>query len=94
MRVMETEASITRHQSERYDGSGGPEGLAGEAIPLGARIMAIAVAYDALVAGDAHTPALSEEAAMEELRRRAGSELDPQIVDLFAQVHRLTVSQR
>jgi HD-GYP domain-containing protein (c-di-GMP phosphodiesterase class II) len=72
-----------RHHHERWDGSGYPEGLAGEHIPLGARIIAVADAFDAMTSDRVYRPAMSVEAALAELRAGQGAQFDPQIVDLF-----------
>ena len=74
-----------RHHHERWDGSGYPDGLAGEQIPLGARIIAVADAFDAMTSERVYRPAMAAEAAFAELRRGAGSQFDPQLVELFAQ---------
>jgi response regulator RpfG family c-di-GMP phosphodiesterase len=71
------------HHQERYDGSGYPDGLCGEAIPVGARILAVADTFDALTSARPYRPALSHEAALDELRRCSGTQLDPQVVDHF-----------
>ncbi|AXH97675.1 HD-GYP domain-containing protein [Ornithinimicrobium avium] len=67
------------HHHERYDGRGYPAGLEGETIPLAARIIAVADAYDALAGRRAGTPATDAE-VLEELRSRAGTQLDPAVV--------------
>lgn len=69
------------HHHERVDGRGYPHGLAGEAIPLAARIVAVADAFDALTTERPYRPALGVEEALVELDRRAGSQLDPDAVD-------------
>jgi HD-GYP domain-containing protein (c-di-GMP phosphodiesterase class II) len=74
---------IIYHHHERFDGKGYPEGLRGPAIPLGARIVAVADAYDAMTTERPYRQALSEEEAAEALRREAGHQLDPDIVDAF-----------
>jgi HD-GYP domain-containing protein (c-di-GMP phosphodiesterase class II) len=71
------------HHQERYDGSGYPEGLRGEAIPVGARILAVADTFDALTSARPYRPAFSRQAALDELRRCSGTQLDPQVVDVF-----------
>jgi two-component system, cell cycle response regulator len=77
-------AGLVRASSEHFDGSGFPDGSAGEAIPLGARIIAVAVAYAALTAPRPYRDATSTEEALEELRRCAGTQFDPRVVDALA----------
>jgi len=74
---------IIRHHHERWDGRGYPDRRAGEAIPLGARIVAIADAYDAIVRGRVYRAARTHEEAVDELRRHAGTQFDPGLVPLF-----------
>jgi HD-GYP domain-containing protein (c-di-GMP phosphodiesterase class II) len=68
---------------ERWDGKGYPVGLAGEDIPLMARILAVADSYDAMTSNRAYRKALAHKVAMEELKRCAGTQFDPSIVDAF-----------
>ena len=63
-----------RYHHERWDGAGYPEGLARESIPLHARIVSVADAFDAMTSGRSYQPAISKEAAVEELRRNGGSQ--------------------
>lgn len=79
-------ARIVRSCYERYDGSGYPDGLAGDAIPLGARIIAPCVAFDAMRSSRPHRPALSTAAALRELEASAGLQFDPRIVALFRRI--------
>jgi putative nucleotidyltransferase with HDIG domain len=72
-----------RHHHERWDGTGYPDGLQGERIPLGARIIAVADAFDAMTSDRVYRAALSKEVALAELRKGRGTQFDPQIVDLF-----------
>jgi putative two-component system response regulator len=74
---------IARTHHERWDGTGYPAGLAGEDIPLAGRICAVCDVYDALVSDRPYKAAWSEEAAREELRELAGSQLDPRLVSVF-----------
>ncbi len=71
------------YHHERYDGKGYPSGLKGEQIPLGARILAVADAYDALTSERPYRPALSNGRAMETLKQGAGSQWDPIVVEAF-----------
>jgi two-component system cell cycle response regulator len=77
-------AKLVRSSHEAYDGSGYPDGLRGEAIPLGARIIAICDAYDAMTSTRPYRAAMSREVALDELRRCAGTQFDPAVVDAFA----------
>jgi putative nucleotidyltransferase with HDIG domain len=72
------------HHHERWDGSGYPDGLPGEEIPLGARIIFVADAYDAMTSDRVYRARLSEEDAMIELVRCAGSQFDPDVVAALA----------
>ena len=76
-------ASIVRHHHERFDGTGYPDRLAGEDIPIGARIIAVADAFSAMTSDRVYRWALSLDEAWAELRRHAGTQFDPAIVDLF-----------
>ena len=77
---------VVRSHHERWDGAGYPDGLKGEEIPLTARILAVADVYDALTSARAHRGAWSREAALAEVKRQAGSQFDPAIVDAFAAI--------
>lgn len=72
---------ITYSHQEKYDGSGYPEGLAGEAIPMAARLMAVADVYDALISKRVYKPAFTHETAMEMIRQVSGEHFDPDVVD-------------
>ncbi len=77
---------IIRHQKERVDGAGYPDGLRGEQIPPAARILAICDAYDSMVCGDrAHRPQMADERARAVLLRQAGRAYDEKLVWLFMQ---------
>ncbi len=71
------------HHHERYDGKGYPHRLAGEAIPLFGRILAIADTFDAMSSNRSYRPALAREQVLAELRRCAGTQLDPVLVPVF-----------
>jgi putative nucleotidyltransferase with HDIG domain len=77
---------VVRNHHERWDGGGYPDGLAGEAIPLTARILCVADVYDALTTARSYRPALSQEEALRIMERDAGRILDP---DIFAAFQRL-----
>jgi two-component system cell cycle response regulator len=74
---------IVRSSHERFDGGGYPDGLAGEDIPLPARIVAVCDAYDAMTSDRAYRRGMSSEAALEELRCGAGTQFDPRVVEAF-----------
>jgi|GEM_PF-3083988 diguanylate cyclase (GGDEF) domain len=76
-------AAIVLHHHEWFDGQGYPHGLAGEEIPLGSRIVAIADAYEAMISDRPYKRAMSHQAAVLELRRQRGSQFDPELVDVF-----------
>jgi len=77
-------ADIVLSHHERWDGAGYPRNLAGEEIPLPARLISVADAYDVLTARDSYRRPVSPEAAVAELRRGAGTQFDPQVVETFA----------
>lgn len=74
---------IVRHANERWDGTGYPMGLKADAIPLAARILSVAIGYEAMLADRPYRRALPAEAAVAELRTLAGVWYDPKIVDEF-----------
>jgi diguanylate cyclase (GGDEF)-like protein len=76
-------AKLVRASHERWDGNGYPDALAGEAVPLGARIVAVADAYAAMTAERPWRAALTPEAAIAELRSGAGTQFDPAVVDAW-----------
>ena len=76
-------ATVIRHHHERVDGSGYPDGLAGDAIPVGARIVAVADVYDALTSDRPYRQAMSSADARAFLRTQAGLGLDVEMVDAF-----------
>jgi two-component system, cell cycle response regulator len=78
-------AKLVRSSHERYDGGGYPDGLAGDKIPLGARIIAACDAFETITSGR-HRPAVSTDGALEELRRCAGSQFDPDVVRILSEV--------
>lgn len=81
--AMRPVAEIVRASHERYDGSGYPDGLTGEQIPLGARIVSVCDAFHAMTSDRPYQPRLDREGALAELRRCAGTQFDPEVVDAF-----------
>jgi len=77
-------ATLVRASSEHYDGSGYPDGLAGDSIPLGARVIAVAVAFAALTEQRRHRGPVNPDEALAELRRNTGTQFDPGIVEALA----------
>jgi two-component system cell cycle response regulator len=76
-------ARLVRASHERWDGAGYPDLLVGDAIPLGARIVAVADAFDAMTSDRPYRTALPDSDALAELRRCAGTQFDPAVVDAF-----------
>ena len=79
-------AKLVRWSHERYDGKGYPDKLAGRAIPLASRIIAVCDAYDAMVSDRPYKPAAEPAAARAELRRCAGQQFDPEVVEICCAV--------
>ena len=79
---------IVLHHHERFNGGGYPHGLRGSEIPLGARIVAVADAYHAMVHDRPYSTALSHDEALAELRRCAGQQFDPDVVESFCSLYR------
>lgn len=76
-------ADYVLYHHERWDGKGYPKGLKAEAIPLEARIISIVEAYDSMASDRSYRRALSNEAILEELRKNAGTQFDPELVNIF-----------
>ncbi len=79
-------AKIVRHHHERYDGTGYPDGLRAEQIPIESRIISVVDAYDAMTSDRPYRKALSGEKAVEELEKNAGSQFDPLVVKIFIEL--------
>ncbi|HHT9118107.1 MAG TPA: HD domain-containing phosphohydrolase, partial [Candidatus Hypogeohydataceae bacterium YC38] len=84
---------IVMHHHERFDGTGYPSKLKGNAIPIGARILAAAELYDALTSIRPYRPAFSKEAALDALRDEKGKMLDPEISDILLEIMTTEVSK-
>ena len=79
---------IVRHEHERWDGKGYPDGIAGTDIPLGSRLIMIADTYDAVCSRRAYRDAQPREIALEVMREGAGTQFDPGLVPVFEQTYR------
>jgi HD-GYP domain-containing protein (c-di-GMP phosphodiesterase class II) len=84
---LEAAAEIVRTHHERPDGAGYPRGLAADQIPVGARIVLVCSAYDAMTADRPYRRGLSPHAACAELRKHAGTQFFPEVVEAFVQLH-------
>ena len=81
------------HHHERHDGKGYPSGLKGDSIPIEGRILAIADAYDAITSPRPYREQLSPQQALDELKRSAGTQFDPELVDIFCKIIGPTLSK-
>jgi two-component system cell cycle response regulator len=86
--------SLIRSSHERWDGTGYPDGLAGETIPLAARIILVCDAYDAMTSERPYSPSRDPESALKELHGCAGDQFDPQVVEVLEKVVRSTPADR
>ena len=84
--ISETTRACVRHHHECWDGSGYPDGLAGESIPIGPRIVTIVDVWDALSTARPYKPAYPQSLVRTVLRKGRGSDFDPDLVDLFLQI--------
>jgi putative nucleotidyltransferase with HDIG domain len=84
---------IVRHHHENWDGTGYPDGLAGEAIPIGARILMVVDCFDALTSDRPYRPRFETAAALHVLIDRRGTMYDPQVVDAFLALHEAGLSE-
>ncbi len=86
LKFLEPGIPVIKHHHERFDGSGYPDALKGDEIPIGARILAIADAFDAMTSERPYRSALAFEEAIDDLRKSAGSQFDPELVGYFLKV--------
>lgn len=86
LNLSSTILAYIQHHHERYDGTGYPDGLAGEKIPLGARIIAISDSYDSMTSDRPYRKPLSNGDAKNELLKNAGKQFDPKLVSIFLDV--------
>ena len=77
---------ITYSHQEKWDGSGYPENLSGDSIPISARLMAVADVYDALISKRVYKPAFPHQEAIDIMRKGRGSHFDPDILDVFLRI--------
>jgi diguanylate cyclase (GGDEF)-like protein/PAS domain S-box-containing protein/putative nucleotidyltransferase with HDIG domain len=86
IRFLEKEIPIILHHHERWDGKGYPHGLKGREIPLGARIIAVADAFDAMTSGRGYKDKVSRSNVLAELKRGSGTQFAPEVIDVFVAV--------
>lgn len=84
--VFQLEQPVVRHHHERPDGKGYPDGLESLEIPLAARILAVADAYDAMTSSRPYREAMEPDEAINEIKRCNGTQFDPEVVDAFLRV--------
>lgn len=93
IRFLGDAVDVIKYHHERFDGSGYPHGLAGEAIPLSARIFAVVDAFDAMTSDRPYRKALPSERAVEEIANGSGSHFDPEVVNAFMDMMERGVSE-
>jgi len=86
LKLFHSVADIVRHHHERFDGKGYPDGLQGQEISLGARIVAVADAFDAMTSTRAYRTAFTLSQAIEETKRCQGTQFDPNIVAILVEL--------
>ncbi|HZK55187.1 MAG TPA: HD domain-containing phosphohydrolase [Desulfosporosinus sp.] len=85
---------VVRHHHEHYDGQGYPDGIRGEEIPLESRIISVADTYDAITSDRSYRKGRTHDQAIAELKRVAGSQLDPKLVEVFCKVVTSELTER
>ena len=83
---LKTAKEIALSHQEKWDGGGYPQGLKGDAIPMSARLMAVADVYDALISQRVYKPALPHDRAVQIIFQGRGSHFDPDMVDAFIEI--------
>jgi len=86
IRTLKAVIPIILHHHENYNGSGYPKGLKGEQIPLGARIMAVVDAFEAMITKRPYRKPMDIDDAIEEIRKNSGTQFDPKVVTVFLQI--------
>lgn len=86
---LENIANIVLHHHSRWDGKGYPASLAGTDIPLGSRIIAVADSYQAMISDRPYRRGMPKNIALDEIKRCSGTQFDPEIVDIFLQIHKV-----
>ena len=87
VRMLRGAADLVRSHHERLDGKGYPRGLKGDEVPVGARILLVADTFDAMTSDRPYRAALSAERALTELRKFAGSQFDPVVVEILGSLY-------
>ncbi|MGE5262262.1 MAG: HD-GYP domain-containing protein [Acidobacteriota bacterium] len=90
--LFEKGANLVRHHHERYDGKGYPDGLKGEAIPIGARIISVADAYQAMTEERPYRRAFTHDMAAKQIAAGSGSQFDPRVVEKFLELYPISIS--
>jgi HD-GYP domain-containing protein (c-di-GMP phosphodiesterase class II) len=86
IKFLQDKFAAIKYHHERWDGTGYPEGLKGEEIPLEARIVSVADTFDAMTSTRSYRKALDKEIAIEEIKKNAGKQFDPRVVAAFLKI--------
>jgi len=81
--ILNKELDVIKYHHERWDGRGYPEGLKGEKIPVGARILTICDSLDVMITGRSYKPPMTKEEIIEEIKKCAGGQFDPEIAEIM-----------